>query len=362
MDNTKKNVISLSGGKDSTAMLLLAIERGVEFDAVFADTGNEHQMTYDYVRYLADKLKINIQWVRANFSVEIERKRNNVLTTWFDYFVNGFDGEWNWKKDTDVDEALKPVSEPARPSEIYQSAAIETDGGKWVWTPARKPIEPEIADQIVQRASDLLVPTGNPFLDLCLWKGRFPSTKARFCSQELKRVPIQFQVIMPLLDLHDEVWSWQGVRADESESRSKLTEIEDLGGSGLINYRPILSWTAQDCFDMHKKHGIDPNPLYKMGMGRVGCMPCIHARKAELSEIAKRFPDEITRIAEWERLVSIVSRRQSATFFTSDEQRGHGVYDHVAWSKTSRGGKQFDLITAIDEGNFSCSSIYGLCE
>ena len=40
------NIISFSGGKDSTAMLLLAIERETDnLSAVFADTGNEHEQT-----------------------------------------------------------------------------------------------------------------------------------------------------------------------------------------------------------------------------------------------------------------------------------------------------------------------------
>lgn len=77
------NVISVSGGKDSTAMLLLAIERGTEnIRPVFCDTGNEHPLTYDYVRYLADAVGIEIEWVKADFSTDIERKRITVETKW----------------------------------------------------------------------------------------------------------------------------------------------------------------------------------------------------------------------------------------------------------------------------------------
>ena len=42
----------------------------------------------------------------------------------------------------------------------------------------------------VARALELLIATGNPFLDLCMMKGRFPSRKAQFCTQELKRFPL----------------------------------------------------------------------------------------------------------------------------------------------------------------------------
>ncbi|ARD10127.1 phosphoadenosine phosphosulfate reductase family protein [Pseudomonas savastanoi] len=41
------NIVSVSGGKDSTATLLVAIALDTpNLQAVFADTGNEHEQTY----------------------------------------------------------------------------------------------------------------------------------------------------------------------------------------------------------------------------------------------------------------------------------------------------------------------------
>jgi hypothetical protein len=49
-----------------------------------------------------------------------------------------------------------------------------------------------------------------------------------------------------------------------------------------------------------KKYNIEPNPLYKMGMKRVGCMPCIMAGHSEIKNIIKQFPDVIIKIKELE--------------------------------------------------------------
>jgi len=47
----KKNVAMWSGGKDSTAMILLMIEKGyTDFDVVFVDTGIEWPEMYDYIK------------------------------------------------------------------------------------------------------------------------------------------------------------------------------------------------------------------------------------------------------------------------------------------------------------------------
>lgn len=318
--DSSANIISVSGGKDSTALLLLAIERETpNLQAVFADTGHEHAQTYEYLDYLEDATGVPIRRVRANFRAQIAKKRETVVEKW------------------------------------------AKDG---------------VPQERIDRALELLVPTGIPMLDLCLWKGRFPSTRARFCSEELKHHPIQNQVQLPAIREFGACISWQGVRADESRQRARLVEWEETDPPGLWNYRPILTWTADDCFAMHRKHGIRHNPLYEQGMGRVGCMPCIHSRKAEIAEIARRFPEEVARVALWERLVSGASKRGASTWFdlrplidmekydvNDVSPEAHGIGLAVEWSKTTRGGRQYDLIASAHEDEApSCSSIYGLCE
>jgi len=42
-----QHLVNVSGGKDSTAVYLRAIELGRPFRAVFADTGNEDERVYE---------------------------------------------------------------------------------------------------------------------------------------------------------------------------------------------------------------------------------------------------------------------------------------------------------------------------
>jgi 3'-phosphoadenosine 5'-phosphosulfate sulfotransferase (PAPS reductase)/FAD synthetase len=283
---------------------LLAKERQTpNMKVVFADVGHEHPETYKYIDYLQKKLG-EVTIIKPDFTKQIENKRSYVATKW---------------REEGVDETL------------------------------------------VLSALEALKPSGIPFLDLCLWKGRFPSTKARFCTQELKVKPMYEQIYMPIFEQGKHIVSWQGIRAQESARRAQMTERE-MTPEGYEVYRPLLEWKVEDVFAMHEKHGIEPNPLYKQGMGRVGCMPCINSRKDELYEIGRRFPEEIERLAEWERIVSAASKRGSSTFFTSDE-RGHGIKDVIEWTKTSHGGSNYDLEKVINwEDAPTCSSIYGLCE
>lgn len=312
------HVVSVSGGKDSAATTILALETqprdSLRF--IFCDTGNEHESTYDYVRYMERHLGISITTLTRDFSEQIARQREYVLTHW-----------------------------------------------------PRKGVPFEDC----QRAAKALVPTGNPFLDLCIWKGRFPSRRAQFCTEQLKTLPAtEWQ--MELIDSGqcEAVWSWQGVRMDESLARRNRLHISghlcktfEVSGAGMFIHRPILRWTAADVFEAADCYGLAPNPLYMQGMTRVGCMPCINAGKDEVLEISKRFPGHIDRIEYWEAMVAQASKRMEASFFPDPDRDAHlnkrGIRKVVEWSKTQRGGQLMDFIR-INEEPAACSSAYGLCE
>lgn len=299
------NVVSVSGGKDSTATLLLAVERNVEnIRAVFMDTGNEHEATYEYLSYLEDSTGLKIERIKADASRLIENRRKIITEDWTD------------------------------PDSISQ-------------------------------ALEHLHPTGIPFLDHAIAFGFFPAHGARWCTNYLKVSVFRNQVVLPALAEGADLTSWQGVRRDESRARSCLEESEfltrdDKTGAEAWIYRPILDWKAEDCFAMIQRHGLKPNPLYKLGFSRVGCMPCIMNKKAEIALMAERFPDHVERIRKWEQIVSkCTASKRSSFFFRGDENST--IDEYVAWARTDRGGKQIPLFADWKDPP-SCSSVYGLCE
>lgn len=302
-------LVSVSGGKDSTATLLLALERESNVKGVFADTGNEHQLTYDYLEYLEKTLNITFHRVKADFSRQIEMQRKFILEKW--------------------------------------------------------PLQ-GVPDEKVKRAASVMVPTGIPFIDLCVWKSRFPSSMSRFCTSELKTLPLT-AFSLSLVEEGYFVESWQGIRREESRKRATYPERELLHENIEI-YRPILDWKLDDVLSFVKSKGVELNPLYKHGQTRVGCMPCINTKKKDLRHIALRFPEVIDRIEAWEKIVGDASKRDSSTFFSSGTdnevayQEGN-IRKIVEWAVGERPSLFLEAYEeALGEEMGGCSSSFGLCE
>jgi len=292
---------SVSGGKDSTALLIHFLETGRDFRPVFYNTGWEHAETYKYVREtIPSKLGVHV-------------------------------AEYAYK----VDGLSEEAEEDAR--------KIET----------------------------VLGHGESAFVRLCLKKAMFPGRTRRFCTEFLKIAcsqqavrPVHEQGLMPVMAV--------GVRAEESAARAKLPDHELSTSLDSYVWRPLIDWSFDDVRDAHHRAGIEPNPLYLKGAERVGCWPCIMARKAEIRLVADTDPGRNTAIRMLEAAVQRELRRRQGdtphnppTMFQAPRRDADGKrpcvpWNHmIAWSRTPRGGALYEVEDPPDP-NEGCMR-WGLC-
>lgn len=206
-------------------------------------------------------------------------------------------------------------------------------------------------------------------------KGRVPSAKARFCTEQLK--------VLPMIDwikaLDDEVTVYQGIRADESESRGKLPERQWSDDYDAWIERPILHWTKAEVFAYHKAHDIPINPLYRLGAGRVGCFPCVLVNQAELRRFSETMPEVWDRVRELEAISGrtffeptyIPERFCTGSEYQKDVTRKDRLTGEEITEKVTLRLPTVDDVwryvtnpdqTKLDDTRSACMSIYNLCE
>lgn len=190
-------------------------------------------------------------------------------------------------------------------------------------------------------------------------KTRVPSAKARFCTDALK--------VRPMIDwlktIDDDVTVYQGIRANESESRSKMAARQWSDDFDAWIERPLLTWTAAQCFALMAEHGIKPNPLYLLGASRVGCFPCVMVNMRELKAMMERLPEIKEAIASLE---AICNR----TFFPPNyiPERFNTGFDPKSGKTFPKSEDVFRYLERTDEDQIpmfparSCMSVYNLCE
>jgi len=203
--------------------------------------------------------------------------------------------------------------------------------------------------------------------ELILHKGIFPQRIRRFCTQELKVFPLA-EYLNARMDAGEDIVTAAGIRAAESEVRARMPQWEWQNGFDCEVWRPLLHWSEQDVIDIHKRHGLAPNPLYLKGFSRVGCFPCIYARKDEIRLISEVAPERIDRIRELEQLVTLRALNNAEKdgrelvntpgWFQSKEGRSGECWPIdkvVEWSKTSRGGVSLSFSLARIEIKAACA-------
>ena len=147
--------------------------------------------------------------------------------------------------------------------------------------------------------------------DLIRHKGMFPGRRIRFCTQQLKVFPMA-NYLRERINAGEDVVNAVGIRAAESVARSQLSEWEWQDAFEAEVWRPLLRWTEQEVIAIHHRHGLRPNPLYLLGATRVGCWPCIFARKSEIRLVADTDPARIVRLRVLEDEVGVAARARAA--------------------------------------------------
>ena len=223
-----KYVVSVSGGKDSTACLLYMLDIAPKEDIipVFCDTKWEADVTYEYLDYLEKELQIDI-------------------------------------------------------------VRIESEG----------------------------------MVNLALRKKMVPNRQYRFCTYNLKIVPFENWLRENILG-KEEFIVVQGLRREESDARANTRTFEIRDSVTKPSFKiptlyPIAYWKKQEVFDFLESHNIKKNPLYDLGFERVGCMPCVFARKHELMFMPDKYKK---RLRELEAAVSKVSKGEGKMFHPNKDK------------------------------------------
>lgn len=226
------------------------------------------------------------------------------------------------------------------------------------------------------------------FYQLALKKHRFPSAKARFCTQHLKVIPSR-EYVLDLMRDGSRVLLMSGVRWEEAapgNKRGTVKRFEFDPGWGTDVYRPIVDWTISAVWEIAKKylsysrvielvnsdesmndenkdeiikriesHKIPRNPLYDIGASRVGCFPCINSRKREIRAMAKYRPERVKFIAKWERTVG---ETRAVSRYSSMFARNSVPKNHRSKTIETKDGRTMQVATIYDVVNWSMTAMY----
>lgn len=264
-----RTIIMFSGGKDSLACVLWAIENhcpNIELwhhlvdastvDGQTSSTLMDWPITSAYCEAVAKyfPLPIYFSWLEGGFEREMNRVNQSKAKTWFD-----------------------------------TPDGLRSAGGNGSKKSTRQ--------KFPQVSADLSV---------------------RWCSAYLKvdvgAIAIRNQ---PRFN-HSKTLVITGERAEESPARAKYAEFEPDRADNrdgkyqrhVDRFRAIHPWKESQVWAIIKRHGIIAHPAYHLGWGRLSCMSCIFGSTNQWATIRKIAPEHFERIAHYEQQFNTTIQRQ----------------------------------------------------
>lgn len=258
-----KVIISLSGGKDSTASLLHMIDSGVPRDkievwhqSVDGMNGTKEPFfdwpsTEGYVRKLAEHLgvKLGWQWRARGFKGELYRKDSPTGDV---HYINEWESPTDHCLPSKKDKSGTRLRFPAKTANLstrYCSASLKID----------------VARRVMNNRPDLVKTTEEPIK--ILWV--------------------------------------TGERRQESPARAKYNEVEVHPSNSRARtvhwWRAVIDWKEEEIWQKMKDHGIIPHPAYQCGFPRLSCRSCIFFSKdhwATLDEVSPEVTEMLHSVEE----------------------------------------------------------------
>lgn len=151
------------------------------------------------------------------------------------------------------------------------------------------------------------VKANKTFFEMVEHRQMFPSPKYRQCTSDLKRGPINKQIIALCTQRgFTTVVNCMGLRAEESPGRAKRKEFRKVSSSSnskrtWYEYLPIHKMKKAEVFSLIEKAGQEPHWAYKAGMTRLSCCFCIMASRADLMTAKRLKPALFAKYGETER-------------------------------------------------------------
>ncbi|NAW50453.1 phosphoadenylyl-sulfate reductase [Elizabethkingia argentiflava] len=97
-------------------------------------------------------------------------------------------------------------------------------------------------------------------------------------SVEQRKTCCQIRKVQPLKRALQGYKIWiTGLRAEHSENRKNMPQLEWDPHHQLVKYHPLLYWSTQEVKDYVKKYQLPYNHLHEKGFVSIGCAPCTRA-------------------------------------------------------------------------------------